>query len=207
MLKNGRRTVDEIAVGQNAVPRAAGGGVGVAPRDGAGPLRRLEISCFDHGFERAVRGGALEARPGDLEALEEFARARAQVEQRLAFDPANIAHDQLREGDYKVRQAELKEAKDAERHANAHLRQCEQHAAQARSRLTVRPQPSFFLLTAAVIVFAITVAPTLHDFVFHTLGDEFAAWFLSLVSGVVSGVLLGWAVLGAVREVGGTPHH
>jgi hypothetical protein len=198
MPKNGSKTIDSNRAKAGVPPPGITDEARVRPLCGTTTLRQLESGCFDHGFERAVSGGALDIRPEDLEALEEFARARAQVEQRTSFDPSSIAHDQLRENDFRIRQVDLKEAKDAERHAGAHLRQSEQQAAQAHSRLGARPRPSVVLMIAAVIVFAITVAPTLHDFVFHTLSDELTAWFMALMSGVFAGVLLACAILGLV---------
>ena len=51
-------------------------------------------------------------------------------------------------------------------------------------------------MAAFIIVFSITIAPTLHDFVFHTLPDDLLAWFFSSICGAFVGAMLSWGILG-----------
>jgi hypothetical protein len=52
------------------------------------------------------------------------------------------------------------------------------------------------------MVIAITVAPTLHDFVFSTIEDDLTTWFLSLLSGGFLGALIAWGILGSFSVTG-----
>jgi hypothetical protein len=60
-------------------------------------------------------------------------------------------------------------------------------------------------MIAAVGVLAISVAPTLHDFVFHTVPDELLNWFLSIGVSAVLGVMLAWGLFSASAVSSRTP--
>jgi hypothetical protein len=120
---------------------------------------------------------------------------------RESFDPSRYAHDRLRDDEYKklLRDRELGES--ALKFAAARVRELGEALAKLQSGLA-RPLASLFLLLAVVVVIAITVAPTLHDFVFSTIDDDLTSWFLSLLTGGFLGALIGWGILASFNITG-----
>jgi hypothetical protein len=59
-----------------------------------------------------------------------------------------------------------------------------------------KPRLDNWRLAAFIVVFSITVAPTLHDSVFHTLPDDLLAWFFSSICSAFVGGMLSWGILG-----------
>lgn len=169
---------------------------------GPGPSVTLTLQneLIEHGRRRAIDGGALEPDEQDLRALEELARASARGSYGGLFDPSQNAHDLLREGEYQKLLSDRREAEQAEKFAAAALNEREEEMAQA-TVLSARPQPSTLLLAAAVVVIAVTVAPTLHDFVF-VMSDDVLSWGMSLLTGAFLGALIALMILVDVHGTG-----
>ncbi|MDA2937071.1 hypothetical protein MYX75_02255 [Acidobacteria bacterium AH-259-A15] len=166
-----------------------------------GPILRMQIDLFNLGRTRAIESGALEPLARDAQSLEEHARAMARETYRESFDPTRYEHDRLRDHEYKKLLRDREEAESAVKFSAATVREREEELAKLQSGL-VQPEASQFLLWAVLIVIAITVAPTLHDFVFSTIEDDLTAWFLSLVSGAFLGALISWGILGSFSATG-----
>jgi len=186
----------------------------------SGPILQMHTGLFELGRKRAHSSGTPKPVPDDVRALEDHARAMARETYRDRFDPDKHAHDRIRQNDFESDVAERNEAQQGESHARANLREAESRLARA-PKAGEKPTANHWLVAAFIIAITITVAPTFHDFVFHTLADDLLAWFGSLVSagfvaamltlailsgrrtawtwvGVVAGVILGLG-LGAVR--------
>src|SRR5205814_4274245 len=75
-----------------------------------------------------------------------------------------------------------------------------------------KPQASGWLAAAFVVALTITIAPTLHDFLFFGIPDELLAWFTSsicaafvasmLTLAILSGRKTQWTWIGVVAGIG-----
>lgn len=130
----------------------------------------------------------------DQRTLEELAIASARETHRDLYNPAQYIHDRLLDGEYQKQLRDRNEAELAFKYAFVAVRDCEIEAAAAHPGDPPKPS-SLALPAAAVIAMMITVAPTLHDFVF-VMADEFSSWFLSLLSGLFLGLLITLMILG-----------
>ncbi len=101
----------------------------------------------------------------------------------------------MHQAEYERSLAQREDAEKGEQQATANLRDAEEALASA-PKAGPKPALDKWLLAAFIIVFAITVAPTLHDFVFHTLSDDLLAWFFSSICGAFVGCVLSWGILG-----------
>lgn len=63
-----------------------------------------------------------------------------------------------------------------------------------------KPEVNLWLATAFVVAIAITVAPTLHDYLFFTIPDEMLAWFCSSVCAAFVASMLTFAILSGRRS-------
>ena len=165
------------------------------------PVLRMQIDLFDLGRKRAVEGRALEINDGGIASLEEHARAMARETYREAFDPSRFAHDRLREDEYKKFLRDRGDAETSAKFAAAAVREREEELAKFEPAPT-HPESPRLLMCAVLVVIAITVAPTLHDFVFSTIEDDLMAWFLSLATGGFLGALISWGILGSISATG-----
>src|SRR5437016_2539556 len=129
------------------------------------PILRMQISLFEHGYERAVKSGAVKPDEEGVVALKEHASTIARETYRELYDPNRNPHDHPRDEEYRKKLEDRKEAELALKYATEELRDKEEEAAKARCE-EEKPRPSSLLAAAGVIVTAITVAPTLHDFIF-----------------------------------------
>ena len=165
-----------------------------------GVILKMQKDLFEHGKQRALKRGALEPHDEDVQTLESHASAIARESHRDVYDPTQHIHDQLLDDEYKKKLADRAEAEQAEKYATAALRECEEKAWQAQSG-TAPAEHSLALPIAAVIAIMVTVAPTLHDFVFVMI-DEFMSWMFSLISGLFLGLLITLMILGDVDASG-----
>ena len=168
---------------------------------GQGPVLHLQVDLRAMGRTRTIQSGALEPVEQDVRSLEEHARAMARETYRESFDPSRYAHDRLRDNEYKKLLKDREHAESALKYAAARVRELGEALAKLQSGLT-QPKASLFLLLAVVVVIAITVAPTLHDFVFSTIEDDLTSWFLSLLTGGFLGALIGWGILASFNITG-----
>ena len=169
----------------------------VLSRSVSGPILEMQTGLFALGLNRARQSGTTEPRPDDIRSLEPHARAMARETYRDKFDPKQNVHDRMMESEYQKLLSDRSAAEDTERHAAANVRDAEDNLARtpkAGSKPTVHP----LLVVAAILVIAVTVAPTIHDFLFHTL-DDLLAWFLAFVNSGFVGALIAWAILSGRR--------
>jgi hypothetical protein len=164
-------------------------------------LLSMHKDLYEHGRQAALSSGALEPLDEDIRILEEHAAAMAQETYREAFDPAQYEHDRLREVEFEKQKADREEAELAAKHASAALLEREQEFARTQLGL-LPPKTSGVLMLAAVLVLAISIAPTLHDFIFISMTDELMNWFISILSASVVGVFITWGILGSMDATG-----
>lgn len=161
-------------------------------------ILEMQTGLFNHGHTRAQKSGTTEPRPEDIRALEDHARAMARETYRDRYDPAKHAHDAMHHAEYKRTVVKRDEGEIAEQHAAANLRDAERDLAKA-PKVGPRPAPKPGLVAAFIVALALSIAPTLHDSVFHTIPDDLLAWFASLVSAAFVGGMLTLAILGGRR--------
>jgi len=159
----------------------------------------METGLWQMGRNRARQSGTAEPRSGDIQALEDHARAMAKETYRELYDPAQNVHDAMHQAEHERNLEQREEAEQARRHAAANLRDAELTVARTPK---AGPKPSVHPLQGATSIVAITlsVAPTVHDSLFHTLPDDILAWFGSLVSGAFVGGMLTLAILNGRRS-------
>jgi hypothetical protein len=160
----------------------------------SGSILEMQTGLFHLGRNRALQSGTTQPRPDDIRTLEDHARAMAKDTYRDRYDPAQNVHDAMHQAEYERNLARREEAEETEQHAAANLRDAELRLSRVPK---AGPKPvAHPLLTAAFIVaIMLTVAPTLHDSVFHTLPDDMLVWFLALLSAAFVGAMLTFAIL------------
>ena len=161
-------------------------------------ILEMQTGLFRHGHNRAHESGTTEPRGEDVRALEDHARAMARDTYRDRYDPAKHAHDAMHHAEYKRTVAKRDEAEIGEQYAIANLRDAERDLAKT-PKAGPKPAPKPSLAAAFIVAFALSIAPTLHDSVFHTIPDDLLAWFASLVSAAFVGGMLTLAMLGGRR--------
>ena len=170
------------------------------PHSSKQPIMAMKVSLFEHGQKRALDSGAIKPVPQDLEALEEHARAMAREVYREAYDPTLHAHDKFREQEHTERVEERTQLKH--KHQLALVEQQKREDDYARHLgLGPKPRPSIFLMIAGVVVLALTILPTLHDYIFVMDRDSYA-WLASLAACLAIGTFIVWAIVGAIEETG-----
>jgi hypothetical protein len=140
----------------------------------SGYIFEMQIGLFHLGRNRSLQSGTTEPRPDDIRALEDHAPAMAKDTYRDRYDPAANAHDAMHQAEYTRNLAQREEAEKAEQHAAANLRDAEARLAKtpkAGEKSAAHP----LLVAAFIVAITLTVAPTLHDSLFHTLGDDLLA--------------------------------
>ena len=158
----------------------------------------IYTGLFSLGRNRALQSGTTEPLQEDVAALENHARATAQETYRDKYDPTNLAHDRMGEGEYKKLIADRKAAEFAEREAAAHARDAEEQSAQT-PKAGDKPVPGTLVAISAGLMITLTVAPTLHDFLFRTVDDDLLAHSFSFLSGACVGGFTSWAILNGRR--------
>ncbi len=163
-------------------------------------ILKVESDLIVYGLEEALKTGALEPNEEVLQAIQEHARASARAAYRETYDPNLHHHDRLSDEEYKklLRDRELTEL--AEMHALAALGDSEREVARTPAGTAPR-EPSPILTVSAVVAVMITVAPTLHDFVFIT-GDDIMSWTLSMLCGLFLGLMVTLMILSDVDQSG-----
>jgi hypothetical protein len=194
MSKNGQ--VTNPADHDSPLIRAEFGGGAQRMRQDIGPLVRFQTGLMDHGAKRATESGALEARPDDIVALQEHATAAARDAYRARYEPEANPNDRLREDQFQRVTKRRETVSEQAEHSEVTLRGCEADLARVPDP-GPKPQIPVLLIFGAVFVLALTVAPTIRDFLFDGLEDDLIAWGASLFAGVSFGLFLAWSTLSA----------
>lgn len=171
---------------------------GVVGRTQTSSMLEMQTGLFRHGHNRAHESGTTEPRNEDIRALEDHARAMAKETYRDRYDPAKHAHDAMHHAEYKRTMAKRDEVEIIEQHAAANLRDAECDLAKV-PKAGPKPAADQRLVAAFIVAFTLSIAPTLHDSVFHTIPDDLLTWFASLVSAAFVGGMLTLAILGGRR--------
>src|SRR6266404_3745278 len=169
----------------------------VSPVQG-GSVMEMHTGLYNLARDRALKSGTVESRPEDVEALTEHARGMARQTYRDKYDPSQNIHDEMHDVEYRRDCARRTEAEQAEGHTAANLRDAERKLA-ATPKAGPKPHVHPILTAAFIAAITITVAPTLHDSVFLTIGDDLLVWFAAIVSSVLVGVMLTLAILNGRR--------
>jgi hypothetical protein len=158
----------------------------------------METGLFNLACNRARQSGTTEPRPEDILALTEHARAMARQTYRDKYDPRRNVHDAMHEAEYKRDLAHREEAERSEQHAAANFRDAEIELARTPGA-GPKPRPHPWLVAAFIVAIMVSVAPTLHDSIFLTVGDDLLNWFGSCLSAAFVGVMLTLAILSGRR--------
>jgi hypothetical protein len=169
----------------------------VSPVQG-GSVFEMQTGLFNLGRNRALDSGTTEPRSEDTLALTDHARAMAKQTYRDKYDPAQNVHDAMHETEYRRDLAQRDEAEKAEQHATANLRDAELKLART-PKAGPKPQAHPLLVAAFIVAIMLSVAPTLHDSIFLTIGDDLLNWFGSSLSAAFVGVMLTLAILSGRR--------
>jgi hypothetical protein len=180
---------------EHPLPNPLDGVVSVSER---GSILEMQTGLWHHGRNRAVLSGATEPNPDDIRALEDHARAMARETYRDRYDPSANAHDAMHQAEYERTLDQRKESEKGEQHAAANLRDADTNLART-PKAGNKPAASPILVAAFIVVITLTVAPTLHDSLFHTLGDDLLVWFFSSLCAAFVGAMLTLAILSGRR--------
>lgn len=171
----------------------------LAPSMG-GSILTINTGLFNLGRNRALRSGTTEPLQEDIAALENHARAIAQETYRNEYDPTKFAHDRMTEAEYEKLIADRKAAESGEGEAAANARDAQERLAQT-PKAGDKPVMRVSLVVLAALTITLTVAPTLHDFIFRTVEDDLLAQFFSFLSAACVGALVSWAILTGLRTL------
>ncbi len=159
----------------------------------------MRTGLFELGRNRALLSGTTVPVPEDARALENHARAMARDTYREVFDPKQHAHDRMRLAEYENQVSQREEAQIGEAHATANLRDEETKLAKT-PKAGEKPRAKGWLVAAFIVAITITVAPTLHDFFFHTIADDLLVWFAATTSAAFVACMLTLAILSGRRS-------
>ena len=165
----------------------------------AGTILEMQTGLFELGRNRALQSGTAVSLPDDVQALEDHARAMARDTYRDRFDPSMHVQDAMEKTEYERLLKLREEEEKGEAHARANLNEAEIKLAKT-SDPGEKPAVNGWLVAAFISAITITVAPTLHDFVFHTLADDLLAWFGSTITAVFVALMLTLAILSGRRN-------
>ena len=165
----------------------------------SGSFLEIQTGMFNLALNRARQSGTTEPRPEDIRALEDHARAIARNIYRDRYDPARNVHDAMHQTEYERYLAQREEAEKGEQHSVANLRDAEDKLA-STPKAGPKPAADPLLVTASIVAITLTVAPTLHDSVFQSIGDDILEWFAASLSGAFVGGMLTLAILNGRRS-------
>jgi hypothetical protein len=189
---------DDTNAGQgHLIPNPLDGVFGGSER---GSIFGMHTGLFNLGRNRARDSGTTEPLPNDIRSLEDNARAMARDTYRDRYDPSANVHDAMHQAEYERTIDQRKESEKGEQHAAANLRDTETNLARAPKPGT-KPAAPPVLVAAFIVAITLTVAPTLHDAVFLTVGDDLLEWFFSSLCAAFVGTMLTLAILKGRRTV------
>ncbi|HTU44227.1 MAG TPA: hypothetical protein VMF91_04160 [Bryobacteraceae bacterium] len=143
----------------------------------------------------ATKGAALYPRSHHIKTLREKEEHLAiVVSARGPYDPEKNPDDAVREAIYENYCAERSDLIEQRDHAVAHLRDRRLAAASTPPVSTPAAICDSFI-AVSVMVFALTLVPTLHDFLFISLAVRWA-WAASTFCAAIIGLFLTWATVG-----------
>jgi hypothetical protein len=160
----------------------------------------MQTGLFHLGKNRALQSGTTVPLPDDIRSLEDHARAMAKDTYRDRYDPSANAHDAMHQTEYERTLDQRKESEKGEQHAVANLRDAETNLART-PKAGNQPAAPPVLVAAFIVTIMLTVAPTLHDALFLTIGDDLLEWFFSSVCAALVGTMLTLAILSGRRTV------
>jgi hypothetical protein len=164
----------------------------------SGSLLEMQTGLYNLAENRALQSGTLEPRSEDILSLTEHARAMARQTYRDKYDPSQNAHDAMHQAEYQRVLTQRGEAEQVEQHAAANLRDAEINV--ARTQAGPKPRLDPLLIAAFIVAITLTVAPTLHDNVFFTIGDDLLAWFAAALGSSFVGTMVTLAILKSRRS-------
>lgn len=159
---------------------------------------QMRTGLVEFGYNRARLSGATKAVPEDLTSLESHARAIARETYRELFDPKKNAHDRMRQAEYERDLEQRDEIEKGVAHAEANVHEAEMALANT-PKAGPKPQVNGWLTAVFIVAISITVAPTLHDFLFFGIPDELLSWFGSFICAAAVASMLTLAILGGRR--------
>lgn len=162
---------------------------------------KMHSDLVDYGRKRAELSRDVEANLNDLRSLEEHAEAMANEAYREPYDPENNEEHKLREAEYQKLNGIRPEVELALSYAEADTAKLVDEASKVQSNMKA-PMAQQVLMVSAVAGLALTIAPTLHDYVFITMKDDILNWAISLLSATVYGVFITWGLLDSDDEGG-----
>lgn len=157
-------------------------------------ILKMHNDLVEYGRQRAKLSLDIKPNQDDLRALQEHAEAMAEEAYREAYDPNRHEDHKLREAEYQKLQNDREEAELTSGYALAEVSKLESEMAKAQSNMLPPTKPQV-LMISAVAGLALTIAPTLHDYVFITMTDDITNWAVSLLSAAIYGVFITWGLL------------
>lgn len=157
-------------------------------------ILRMHSDLLEFGRKRAELSRDLDPSEADLRSLEEHAEAMASEAYRERYDPETSEEHKLRETEYQKLKAGRPEAELVFNYAEADVLKLEDEMSRAHSNMTAPTSPQV-LLSSAVGGLALTIAPTLHDFVFITMTDDVLNWAIAILSSTIYGIFITWGLL------------
>jgi hypothetical protein len=173
---------------------------GVVALSEQGSVLEMQTGLFHLGQNRALQSGTTERNQDEIKSLENHARAMARDTYRDRFDPSTNAHDAMHQVEYERSLEQREESEKGEQHAAANLRDADANVARtpkAGNKHTVAQ----VLVAAFIVAIMLTISPTLHDSLFHTLGDDLLSWFFSSLCAAFVGTMLTLAILGGRHTI------
>jgi len=187
---------ETTSTGQNhSIPNPLDGVVAISER---GSIFEMQTGLFHLGRNRALQSGTTEPNQDDIQSLKDHSQAMAKDTYRDRFDPSANRHDAMHQKEYERTIDQRNEAENGEKHAAANLHDAETKLAQT-PKAGNKPAASTILLAAFIVTIMLTIAPTLHDSLFHTIGDDLLAWFFSALCAAFVGAMLTLAILSGRR--------
>jgi len=161
--------------------------------DASAAIRQERTELFDLGRQRSLTKGSLDPNAGDVQSLEDHAKAVVLAHNRDPFDATKYAHDRELEDRFEVNKEANVRQSEAVALSRARVRELGNELA-ALGNPGPKPTPSIFGLMIAALLLTVTFAPTLHDTVFFGL-LETTNWLSSIFFGLIFGVFLAWSIV------------
>ncbi len=160
-----------------------------------GVILSVQSGLVEDGRQFALASGATTPRQEDLTIACEHADAVACDATRPTYDPKQHAHDKVIEEEYQKLMRDREDEELGLKHSRVTLAERKNEAAKARAQVPPLPaEPPLLLRGAAVVALAATIAPAAHDFLW-VMDNEPISWFLSLLTGLVFGILIALLIL------------
>jgi hypothetical protein len=170
-----------------------------APESKNDALLQMQTGLFALGRNRALLSGATKPDAEDIRSLEEHARSIAHDTYREKFDPVNNPHDRMHQDEYERLLDQRDEIEKGVAHATANVHDAERTLANT-ARAGMKPQANGWLAASFTVAITVTIAPTLHDFIFFGVPDDLLAWFGSSICAAFVAAMLTLAILSGRRS-------